>query len=423
MLKTERVDVLVIGAGPSGTVAASIINKSGFKVKIVEKEQFPRFVIGESLLPRCMEPLEEAGFLDILKAQGYQEKNGAKFVDSGMRSMDFSFGDQFTKGWSWTWQVPRAHFDMTLATAVQGMGVEVEFKTPVTSIQFNGTDSVTTVQEPDGTYKEIHARYIVDASGYGRVIPRLFNLDAPSNLPPRKTLFTHIRDTRRNQFIEPNRILIIDHKPGIWSWCIPFSDGVTSCGFVGDPAFFDDFSGTPEEMLRNIISTNPHIAERFHESDFLFEPRTMEGWSVTTSKFYGDGFILTGNVTEFLDPIFSSGVTLATVSAQKAAHAVIRFLQGENVDWEKEYMLPVQQGVDTFRTYVMSWYDGSLQKIFFSDVRDEKIISQICSVLAGYVNDPANPYASDHAKQISNLTRLLELKAKIDQGNAIIQQS
>lgn len=413
-------DVLIIGAGPSGTVAASIINKAGFRVKIVEKEQFPRFVIGESLLPRCMEPLEEAGFLDILKAQGYQEKNGAKFVDSNMRAMDFSFSDQFTKGWSWTWQVSRAHFDMTLAKAVQEMGVDVEFLAPVTEIKFDGTDSVTTIQERDGGFKEIHARFIVDASGYGRVIPRLFNLDVPSSLPLRKTLFTHIQDTRRSQYIEPNRILIIDHKPGVWAWCIPFSDGVTSCGFVGEPAFFDDYAGTNEEMLREIISTNPHIAERFRDNEFLFEPKIIEGWSVTTNKFYGDGFVLTGNVTEFLDPIFSSGVTLATVSAQKASHAVIRFLQGEQVDWEKDYLQPVQQGVDTFRTYVTSWYDGSLQKIFFSDIRDEKIISQICSVLAGYVNDETNPYARDHAKQIRNLVRLLDLKAKIDLGNELI---
>ena len=114
-MHTEKVDVLVIGAGPSGTVAASIINKAGFKTKIVEKEQFPRFVIGESLLPRCMEPLDEAGFLPVLKKQGYQEKFGAKFVNQNQEVMDFNFSDQFTKGWNWTWQVPRSDFDHVLA--------------------------------------------------------------------------------------------------------------------------------------------------------------------------------------------------------------------------------------------------------------------------------------------------------------------
>src|SRR5580704_12625029 len=115
-MQNEVTDVLVIGAGPAGTVAASIINKAGFKTKIVEREKFPRFSIGESLLPKCMEPLEEAGFLDALKAQGFQQKFGAKFVNAAGRVMDFNFSQQFTKGWTWTWQVPRAHFDHVLAS-------------------------------------------------------------------------------------------------------------------------------------------------------------------------------------------------------------------------------------------------------------------------------------------------------------------
>src|SRR5688572_30283182 len=106
----EKVDVLVIGAGPSGTVAASIVNQQGFKVKIVEKLKFPRFVIGESLLPRCMEALEAAGFLEAIKKKGFQEKFGAKFVRDGL-VCDFNFAESFTEGWKWTWQVPRAEFD------------------------------------------------------------------------------------------------------------------------------------------------------------------------------------------------------------------------------------------------------------------------------------------------------------------------
>jgi flavin-dependent dehydrogenase len=197
-MAVEQVDVLVIGAGPSGTVAASIINKAGFKVKIVEKEQFPRFVIGESLLPKCMEPLEEAGFLPYIEAKGFQEKFGAKFVNSDRQVMDFNFSDQYTKGWSQTWQVKRADFDHTLAKAVEEMGVSVEYKTTVTNIEFSGTDSVTTVTDADGTERQIAAKFIVDGSGYGRVIPRMFGLERPSTLPPRKTLFTHIKDVRRN---------------------------------------------------------------------------------------------------------------------------------------------------------------------------------------------------------------------------------
>src|SRR5215204_1336991 len=121
-MRNEKVDVLVIGAGPSGTVAAAIVKKAGFNVKIVEKLKFPRFVIGESLLPRCMEVLEEGGFLDELKKKNFQEKFGAKFIKDGMVA-DYNFSDQFSEGWTWTWQVPRAEFDQTLVDVIQSRGV------------------------------------------------------------------------------------------------------------------------------------------------------------------------------------------------------------------------------------------------------------------------------------------------------------
>ena len=109
----ENVDVLIIGAGPAGSIAASLIHQAGLKARVVEKEKFPRFVIGESLLPRCMEVLEEAKFLNVLERRGFQKKFGAKFV-LDEKVADYNFSDQFTNGWSWTWQVPRADFDTTL---------------------------------------------------------------------------------------------------------------------------------------------------------------------------------------------------------------------------------------------------------------------------------------------------------------------
>ena len=410
-MKQESVDVLVIGAGPAGTVAASIIRNQGFKVKIVEKERFPRFVIGESLLPRCMEALEEAKLLDAVKARGYQQKFGAKFV-RGNEICDFNFSDQFSTGWTWTYQVPRADFDTTLAEETARKGVDVAFETAVTDIKFNGNNSTTTVQDKDGTY-QVNARFIVDASGYGRVIPRLFNLDKPSNLVPRKTLFTHIKDTRRNNYDEPNRIIVIHHKPELWIWVIPFSTGVTSVGFVGNKQYFEEVEGnTPEEKLRHLIADEAHIAERFKDSTFEFEPRTIEGWSVTTEKFFGDGFVLTGNVTEFLDPVFSSGVTLAVESSRIAAKLVCRQLQGEAIDWNDEYMKIMMKGVDTFRTYVMAWYNGDLQDIFFSTGHNEKFKKQICSVLAGYVWDDDNLFVKKHAPAVKNLAAVIRSYSK-----------
>ncbi len=413
-MSIEKVDVLVIGAGPAGTVAASIVNKAGFKVKIVEKQKFPRFVIGESLLPRCMEALTEAGFVDALKEKGFQEKSGAKFVKDG-KICDYFFADQFTPGWNWTWQVPRAEFDKTLADTVEKMGVPISYETAVTGITFNGSDSVTTVEDINGNKTEIAARFIIDGSGYGRVIPRLFNLDRPSNLAPRKALFAHTVDLKRSMVDEPNRITIVVHKPGVWIWVIPFSNGVTSVGFVGDPEFFSSYEGNNEQVLREIISTQPYLAERLKDVEFVFDPRILESWSTTTNQFHGEGFVLTGNVTEFLDPIFSSGVTLATVSSQTAANLVIRQLNGESVDWEQEYTKHMLQGVNTFRSYVMAWYEGTLDTIFFAKKQNNEVKKMICSVLAGYVWDKQNPFVRNHEVALKKLARTIELEILADE--------
>jgi flavin-dependent dehydrogenase len=408
-MKAEQVDVLVIGAGPAGCIAASIINKQGFKVKIVEKEKFPRFVIGESLLPRVMDHLEEAGFLEAVKKAGFQEKFGAKFV-RGHEICDFNFEDQFSKGWKWTWQVPRAQFDQILATEVEKMGVTVEFETTVTNIVLTGSDSVTTVSDKNGIEKQIEARYIVDASGYGRVIPRMFNLDKPSNFEARKAHFTHFKDLKRPPGIDGNRITAVVHQKRTWIWIIPFSNGNTSVGFVADPEFYEGVSEDPTERMKAIIAKDETTRERFKDAEMQFEPRTITGYAISTKQLFGTGFVLCGNATEFLDPIFSSGVTFAMESGNKAGHLVCDQLNNKAVNWQEQYTDHMMQGINTFRSFVAAWYTGDLHEIFFSKNPDEEIKKQICSVLAGYVWDLENPFVKKHEKAIASLAKLIKLR-------------
>jgi flavin-dependent dehydrogenase len=411
MKMSEKVDVLVIGGGPAGSIAAAMIHKSGLSVRVVEREKFPRFVIGESLLPRCMEVLEDAGLIEVVKAKNFQEKFGAKFMKDD-KVADFNFSDQFSHGWTWTWQVQRAEFDLALISEVQRRGVRVDFETTVTGIEFFPDESSsTTVQLKDNTTEKIHARFIIDASGYGRVIPRLFNLDKPSNLDPRKSIFAHVTDVHRNNHDEPNRIIAVMYAPGVWTWVIPFSNGVTSLGFVGNFEFFESIGGDQSEKFRKCIEGNDYLKQRFGDASWVFEPRKLEAWSATTDKFYGHGFVLTGNVTEFLDPIFSSGVMFATVSSHLASKMVIRKLKGETVNWDEDYTNFIRQGVDTFRTFVMAWYDGTLETIFFSNNPDPVIKRQICSVLAGYVWDQTNPFVRSHEKAIKGLARLIRVQS------------
>jgi len=408
-MTTEKTDVLVIGAGPAGTIAASILNKQGFKVKIVEKEKFPRFVIGESLLPRVMDHLEEAGLLEAVKKGGFQEKFGAKFV-RGNEICDFNFSDQFSKGWSWTWQVQRAKFDNILAETVASMGVTVEQQTGVTDIKFNGTDSVTTVIDKDGKEKKIEARFIVDASGYGRVIPRMFGLDKPSNFDPRKTHFTHFKDPNRPAGTDGNRITVVVHQQRTWIWIIPFANGITSVGFVADPGFFKDFPEDPVERMKAIIATDDNTRERFRDSEMVLPARSIEGYAISTKQLFGEGFVLCGNATEFLDPVFSSGVTFAMESGHKAAKLVGKFLRNEKVDWQTEYTDYMMQGINTFRSYVSTWYDGTLHEIFFAEKINPEMKKQICSVLAGYVWDLDNPFVKKHDRVLHSLAEVIRIE-------------
>jgi flavin-dependent dehydrogenase len=409
-MKRTLTDVLVIGAGPAGSIAAAMVNKAGFKVQVAEREKFPRFVIGESLLPRCMEVLKEANLLEAVKGGNFQEKFGAKFLKDNTVA-DYNFSDQFTEGWSWTWQVQRAEFDSLIASEVANQGVPINFETTVTNIRFfEDETSIATLQNNAGVMEEVEARFVIDASGYGRVIPKLLNFQKVSTMDTRKAVFAHLKDIHRDSFDEPNRIIIVVYAPGVWVWIIPFSNGTTSVGFVGQREFFQNYSGDLKTQFINLIDGLPYLKKRFSDSPFVMEPAKLESWSSNSEKFYGDGYVLTGNVTEFLDPIFSSGVMFATVSSHLASELVIQKLRGEKFDWHSEYTQKLQKGVDTFRAFVSGWYDGTLEKIFFTHDPDPLIKRQICSVLAGYVWDETNPFVKNPEAALKKLVKQIQLR-------------
>ncbi len=402
-----KTDVLIIGAGPSGTASAAILKKEGFDVVIVEKTTFPRFVIGESLLPRCMDLLDEAGLLDAIKEQGYKEKHGAKFY-RGKDTCEFNFGEQYTKGQTWTWQVPRADFDKVLADEVAKKGVTVLYNSTVENVAFT-TNKVTTTVNIKGEEKTITSKYIIDGSGYGRVLPNLLDLNIPSTLPVRSAFFTHIDDTNRAQDIESSRIQVVVLKADVWIWIIPFSNGKTSLGVVGDLSFIDKTKSN-EENFRTLLTSNEFLNPRFGKNKFEFEPKIINGYSAGVKQLYGEKYVLTGNSTEFLDPIFSSGVTFALESGVLAAKLVVKELNNEKVDWGKEYSEYILQGVAVFRSYVDRWYDETLQTVFFSNEINSDIKGQICSVLAGYVWDNTNPFIKKHKKMVQTLAKVIEIK-------------
>ena len=405
-MNSTPIDILVIGAGPSGTVAAAIAHKQGKSVRIVEKSIFPRFVIGESLIPRVMDHLDEAGLMDCINAKNFQKKFGARFVKNG-KVCEFDFSDRFTNGWAWTWQCPRAEFDFELVKEVQRKGVQVDFNVEVVSVDMSQDIKKVEVILADGSLETIYGKFVIDASGYARVLPTLLGTVKQAKLPPRKAMFVHCKDENRPVGREGWMITFVVHRVDIWIWVIPFSNGICSVGVVGNPDFFKDFSGTPEEIIRQILEQDPNYRDRFRNTEFLWEPKTIEAYSASTSEMYGKGYALVGNSVEFLDPVFSSGVMFATESGSLAAKLAVRELNGEEVDWNKEYEVYIQKAVETFKTYVASWYDGALQDVFFADNPDPKIKRLLSSILAGYVWDMKNPWVRNHTKLVYNVSDLL----------------
>ena len=309
----QKVDVLVIGAGPAGTVAASYLRNQGYHVMILEKEKFPRFQIGESLLPCCMQHLEEAGLLEAVKARNFQKKTGAAFMRGDQRC-EFLFSEQFTEGWTWTWQVKRADFDLTLAEATRAKGVDVNFECEVLNVTADKDRQTTEYLDIEGNTQTVQSRFIIDSSGYGRVLPRLFDLSKPSAFTPRGAVFSHLEDVNRTEKTSNNIFVHSFDNNRSWIWAIPFSDGSTSVGIVSDKEKIMDLAANDGEKYKAFIRDFEDLNGRFKNSELKFEPRNILGYSVGVKTMFGDGFVLSGNSTEFLDPIFSSGVTFATAS-------------------------------------------------------------------------------------------------------------
>lgn len=392
--KLLKPDVIIIGAGPSGIIAASLLAQRGVDVMVLEKAQFPRFSIGESLLPQTMEFIERAGLLDAVKEKGFQAKDGAAF-DFGTAKNNIRFADKTAEGWSSTFQVQRGEFDKGLADAAASKGVDIRYGHGVEAIKLNEDGAELTVTDNLGQRLDLRASFVVDGSGYGRVLPRLLGLDRPSGFPVRRALFTHVSDCLDGKPFDRNKILITVHPEltNIWYWLIPFSNKTASIGAVFPPEYLSD--GEPSSQLWELIGQAPNLAALLRGSTETRAVSGMKGYSSNVSALTGQNFALLGNAGEFLDPVFSSGVTVAMKSADLLIDPLMRHLDGEIVDWVADFEAPLKIGVDCFRAFVETWYDGSLQTIIKNPPPgDSQIKRMIVSVLAGYAWDEKNPFVT-----------------------------
>jgi flavin-dependent dehydrogenase len=379
---------------------------------VLEKSLFPRFSIGESLLPACMEVIEKANMLSAVKRANFQFKDGAAFHRNGKYTC-FNFTDKFTEGAGTTFQVQRANFDKVLADEAVKQGVEIRYQHTLMNIDLAGKHSVLTVNDEHDKSYELEADFVLDASGFGRVLPRLLALEEPSCLPSRRATFTHVVDNidtsaPENLDYDRNKILISVHpaNPDVWYWLIPFSNGTCSFGIVAEPAFF---AGYPEDniaAIKQLASEEPRLCQLLAKAEFPNPAGEIGGYSANVKTLCSDKFALLGNAGEFLDPVFSSGVTIAMKSSEIATDLLIRQFNGESVDWQKEYADALMIGVNTFRVYVEGWYSGDLQDVIFHESPDHKIKQMICSILAGYAWDTTNPFVAQPERRLRMIAEI-----------------
>ncbi|MBW3164021.1 NAD(P)/FAD-dependent oxidoreductase [Ferrimonas balearica] len=407
----EKRTVVVVGAGPSGALVSALLQARGHDVLVVEKAHFPRFSIGESLLPHCMSFLAEAGMDAAVNGAGFQFKNGAAFCRGELQA-EFDFTDKFTAGPGTTFQVQRGPFDKLLADEAAAQGVEIRYGHEVQSLTLLEQGAQMMVVSDQGERYQLDCDFVLDASGFGRVLPRLLELERPSDFPCRQAIFTHIADG-----IEPDssdfdrdKILITVHPQyqDVWFWLIPFSDGRASLGVVAESTRFADGPEDLTEALKAWVQDTPSLANVLSRARFDTPVNTLRGYSADVTTLGDHRFALLGNAGEFLDPVFSSGVTIALKSASLAAAALDRQLRGDTVDWLADYAVPLQRGVKAFKTYVSAWYDGRFQQVVFHPNPTSSIKQMISAILAGYAWDESNPYVAESERRLNALVAVCE---------------
>ncbi|HIP75837.1 MAG TPA: NAD(P)/FAD-dependent oxidoreductase [Psychromonas hadalis] len=406
MIHIEKTQVVIIGAGPSGSIAAALLKNNNIDSIVIEKSLFPRFSIGESLLPACMEVMKKANLLEAVEKANFQLKTGAAFHCDG-RSSKFDFSQKFTAGIGQTYQVQRGTFDKVLADEATCQGADIRYQHELVNINLDNTPELTVANKAGEQYK-IEAEFVLDASGFARVLPRLLDLELPSELSPRKAIFTHIEDHICDAAFDRNKILISIH-PGdkeVWYWLIPFSNGTCSVGVVAKESFLEKYPMDNMQALQQLLNEESGLKRILKNAVYHQDANAILGYSANVKTLCDDKFALLGNAGEFLDPVFSSGVTIAMKSAELATDVLVKKFSGETVDWEEYYAKPLMVGVDAFRCYVEGWYSGKFQEVILTPKPNKKVKQMLSSILAGYAWDESNPFVSEPYRRLETVFQL-----------------
>jgi flavin-dependent dehydrogenase len=325
-MSAGRRDVVVVGGGPAGSTAAALIAREGHDVLLLDRESFPRYRVGESLMPASYWTLQRLGVLDELGRSAYPRKHSVQFFsDDGRASMPFYFSEVEQHASSVTWQVDRMSFDRMLLDNARASGVEVREQVNVKEVLFDGSRAEGVLAEyADGEREEIRAHVVVDATGQTALIARKLKLKDQDPELRHASFFTRYRGAVRDEGIDEGATLIMRTTADrSWFWYIPLPDDLVSVGVVGPVDHLLKGRGSdPGAVFREEIDRCPALQARIRDAEQVADVRVMRDFSYISHRIAGDGWVMAGDAFGFLDPIYSTGVFLALKSGEFAADAV-----------------------------------------------------------------------------------------------------
>lgn len=406
MQKTNKYDVIVIGGGPAGCTAAALLAEKGWRVLLLEKERFPRYRIGESMIPFCYFPLQRLGLLDKMRNSHFTKKYSVQFASTnGNVSQPFYFFQHYDHPSSMTWQVVRSEFDQMMLDNARDKGATVYQGMKVRDFLREG-DAVTGViaRDEDDRSHEFTAPITIDATGRESLAVVRNNWRVPDPELRKVAIWTYYRGAKRDPGLDEGATTVAYVPEKGWFWYLPLPEDVVSVGIVADKEYLYRETRDPETIFQREVKNNPwveeHLAPGKREGDY----RVTGDYSYRSKYCAQDGLVLIGDAFAFLDPVFSSGILLALLSGELAADAVDQALAAADTSAAQfsEYSEKMCTAIEAMRKLVYAFYDQTFnfRELFekYPQARSEvtdvlignlfKDFSQLFQQLAEFANVP-----------------------------------
>lgn len=359
--QSKAYDVAVIGGGPGGAAIATLLANKGHQCVILEQASFPRYHVGESLVPHTHAIFKRLGLLEKLKQSNFPVKHSVRFVSpGGQESTPFYFSETISDEGARTWQVERSEFDQIMLDHARENHVTVKQGVTVEKVLFENNQARGLIVQNGSQSEEIAARVVVDASGRATVIGKQLNLKESVPGLNKASLWGYYRGGKRLPGIDAGETTLMLLPEGGWFWYIPLPDDMISVGIVADPATLFPHSGrSPEEVFESEISKCPALLHRLEKAARVGPVRGLERLAYFNSQTCGDGWVMIGDARAFLDPIYSSGLFLALGSAECAADCIDSALTANDVSAARlgAFEAPLSNGVETVRALIYAFYD------------------------------------------------------------------